>query len=451
MRRQSVITGIGTACGLGVGAEALWAGLCEGRCAIGIPTRVDLSGFPCQLGAEIPDFSAKDYVPKGYRKAVKVMARDIEIAVACAKLAVDDAGLITRGDEEGRATTYPGERVGCQIGAGLIAAETLELTMALASSRSASPTPEQARRGGFDYRAWGTIAPEDDAGQRVGGMENLQPLWMLKYLPNMLACHVTIIHGCEGPSNTHTNAEASGLLSLGEASRVIERGSADACLSGSAESKLNLMGMLRLTKAGRYGVIPKDTDPRKAVRPYDPGATGSLPGEGGGIFVLEEAGSARARGAQVYARLSGFGAAQSVLKEMAPFQDSAPLARGMELAIRATLRDAGLQPEQIDAVVPQACGEPVSDAGERAALRAVFGDRLEREGRIVTLAPMIGDCAAGTGGMQVAVAALMLKHQRSPARLDTGAVSRSLPLRHVLLCCGSLGGQNAAMVLSATP
>lgn len=447
MRRHAVITGIGTASGLGVGVDAFWAGLCEGRTAIRVPTRVNLRGFPCQLASEIGEFSAKDFVPKSYRKAVKVMARDIEIAVACAKLAVDDAKAITRGDELARPVTYAGERVGCQIGAGFIAAETQELTMALATSRAATPTPEQARRGGFDYRAWGTIAPPE-GGQQVGGMENLQPLWMLKYLPNMLACHVTIIHGCEGPSNTHTNAEASGLLSLGEASRVIERGSADACISGSAESKLTLMGVLRLTKAGRFATLSASADPRTAVRPFDPSSTGSVPGEGGGIFFLEERGSAAARGARAYASITGFGAAQTVLPAMPPLRESGCVARGLELAIRGALRDAGLEPNAIDAVVPQGCGEPVTDAAELAAVRRVFGERLEREDRIVSIVPAIGDCAAGSGGLQVAAAALMLRHQRLPARVDGSVPSREAALTHVLVCSSSLGGQNAAVVLT---
>src|SRR5690606_630761 len=221
-------------------------------------TRFDASGFGCSLGGEIRDFSARDYVPKGYRKAVKVMARDTEIAVGAAKLAVEDAGLVTRGvlaDGDATPTTYPAGRMGCQIGAGLIAAEVDELAAALVTARRED--------GGVDMKAWG--GPHGGGG---GGMENLTPLWLLKYLPNMLACHVTIIHGAEGPSNTITCAEASGLLSIGESMRVIERGAADACFSGGAESKINPMGLLRIDLAGRLAKSGCETDRSRIVRPY---------------------------------------------------------------------------------------------------------------------------------------------------------------------------------------
>ena len=296
MSRKIFITGLGAVSGLGIGVSALWEGVCAGKSAIGPITRFDPAGYPCKLGSELKNFSAKDYVPKGYKKAVKVMVRDTELAVAAAKCAAEDAGLVTKahaveGAESNPSTTYPSERVGCHIGAGLICAETQEISSAMVTARVASPTPEQMEKtNGLTLKAWGVVPPE---GGR--GMENLQPLWMLKYLPNMLACHVTIIHGAEGPSNTITCAEASALLSIGESFRVIRRGAADACLSGGAESKLNLMGMLRLELAGRLAATGDSKD-HSSVRPYDPDALGTLPGEAGGLLVLEESGWAQRRG-----------------------------------------------------------------------------------------------------------------------------------------------------------
>lgn len=448
MRRRVVITGVGAVSGFGVGAKVLWEGLCSQKSAISKPTRVDLSGFPCQLAAEVKDFSAKDYVPKHYRKAVKVMARDVELAVAAAKDAVEDAGLLTRANE-GQAPTYPGERVGCQIGAGLIAAETHELTLALATA--VDDNPANANRGGFSYKKFGTVT---EAGGG-GGMDNLQPLWMLKYLPNMLACHVTIIHGCEGPSNTHTCSEASGLLSIGEGTRVIERGAADVTISGSAESKVNLLGVLRMTVAGRFGNVPASTKPEEAVIPYS-GNSGSVPGEGAGLLILEHLDTAQARGKAPYAEVLGFGAAHSFGKTTpgAAVVAKDSVNEGLVLAINNALRDAGVKPDAIDAIVPQACGSACMDIPEAGALRQVFGSRLETID-LVTLAPAVGDCCAGTGGVQVAAAAMMLKEQTLPARIGSEvaglavgpAEKRKKPLRHVLVCTSSLGGQNAALVL----
>lgn len=451
MRRRVVISGVGAVTGFGAGAKALWTGLCSQGTAIGKPSRLDMAGFPCQLAAEVKNFSAKDYVPKGYRKAVKVMARDVEIAVAAAKEAFEDAGFVTRASE-GQTPTYPGERVGCQIGAGLIAAETNELTLALASAVDPSE-PDAANRGGFSYKKFGTVA-EVGGG---GGMDNLQPLWMLKFLPNMLACHVTIIHGCEGPSNTHTCSEASGLLSIGEGTRVIERGAADATISGSAESKVNLLGVLRMTVAGRFGNVPAETDPLKAVHPYT-GRSGGLPGEGGGLLVLEHLDGAKARSRTPYAEIAGFGAGHTSGKTTPgeAYVAKNAVNEGLVLAIRNALRDAGVHASAINAIVPQACGSACMDEPEAGALREVFGSRLANID-LVTLSPAIGDCCAGTGGVQVAVAAMMLKEQMLPARLGTSvdglnagpAPSRSAALRHVLVCTSSLGGQNAALVLRA--
>lgn len=425
----------------------MWDGLLAGRSGVGPLTRVSPEAFPCGVGAEVRDFSAKDHVPKGYRKAVKVMARDTELAVAAARLAVADAGLTTRSHNESDApefvTTYPQPRLGCQIGAGLIAAETLELTQALATARTGgAAVPGRITPDGFDMQAWGAA---EGGG---GGMNNLQPLWMLKYLPNMLACHVTIIHGAEGPSNTITCGEVSGLLSLGESLRVIQRGAADLCFSGGAESKINLMGMLRQTLAGRLA----DTRvPGAGPRPFDPTSSGTVPGEAGAIVIVEELGGARARGAPAYAEVVGFGAAQST--PTLPGQPRADFGKpndGLALAIRAALADAGIGPDGVDAIVPQALGVPALDGPEEAALREVFGARLASV-PLVLLTPTLGDCWAGHGGVQIVVAAMMVRNQMVPASLLPARIGARTTgparLRHVLACCSSLGGQNAAVIV----
>lgn len=442
------ITGLGTVCALGTGIDALWHGLCEGRSGLRPIRAFDPAGFRSRLGGEVPDYSAKDFVPKHYRKAVKVMARDTELAVGAALFAAQDAGINTRALSDDP-PTYPGERVGCQIGAGLIAAETAELAPAVASAADAE--------GRFHTKLWGTVTP--DGG--TGGMDNLPPLWLLKYLPNMLACHVTILHGCEGPSNTITCAEASGLLSLGESLRVIQRGDADACFSGGAESKINLMGMARLDLAGRLAQTGDHAEGAPFVRPFDPDAHGTLLAEGGGVVILEHADHARARGATAYARVAGFGAAQGPPPFGALGLDAyaaEPAGDGLRLAIEAALADAGLEPGQIDAIVPTGAGVAQADAAEADALRAVFGERLAGI-PLVTIRPNLGDCQAGNGALQVAVAARCLREQKLPARLHAGtpapgldaaaAPARDATLDAVLICSTSLGGQNAAIVLRA--
>ena len=415
MSHETVITGLGAVTGLGVGADALWEGLAAGRSAIGPITAFDASGFPSRLAAEVRDYKARDFVPKSYRKAVKVMARDIELAVGAAQCAVEDAGIVTLGTAaDGEDTTFTGDRIGCQIGAGFISCDTPEIAMAQATAKDGDGT--------FSLGTWGE-----------SGMGNLSPLWLLKYLPNMLACHVTIIHHAQGPSNTITCCEASGLLSIGESRRVIERGSADICFSGGAESKLNPMGLLKVIYADRLAETGDAQDAGDLLKPYDPTSAGSILGEGAGIVLIESAASASARGARVHAKVAGFGAAQSI--------DDDPPGGGIATAVRTALADAGLTPGDIDLIVPHASGAPGCDADELAGLQEVFGNRLP-EMHQIHLTPHIGDLQAGNGGVAVCAAATALREQAMPGTGPT-------PLRAALVCTNALGGQNAALILSA--
>jgi 3-oxoacyl-[acyl-carrier-protein] synthase II len=395
-------------------------------------------------------------VPKSYRKATKVMARDIELAVGAAAAAVADARLVTKATDAEASPSIPPERFGCQIGAGLIAADVDELTAALSTSR----VPELAAVGGngtqaADPSTFKEACPVDLTHWGSVGMSNLTPLWLLKYLPNMLACHVTIIHDCRGPSNTITCAEASCLLSVGESLRVIERGAADACLSGGAEFKINPMGMLRQLFAGRLAESDDETQPDSIVKPYDSSARGTVLGEGGGILVLEEAATARARNAPMYAELAGFAATQSWTPDTVGLrieEDGQSLADAMQNAMEA----AEVRPEQIDAIAPFGSGIPHIDQAERMAIHSTFGARAA-EIPIITTIPNTGNCCAGAGAIPLAVAAKALHTQTLPARLNTEqsdglnaqrCPSRPASLRYVLVTSTGMGGQNAALVLS---
>lgn len=449
MRSRCVITGIGAVSAVGIGIEETWTTLCAGTSGLGPITAFDASAFECPFGGEARKgaelVSARDYVPKSYRKATKVMARDTELAVVAASLAARDAGLVTREAGEEAQTTYKPSQMGCHIGAGFIAAETEELTSALVTAKDEA--------GEFSLNRWGET-----------GIGNLQPLWLLKYLPNMLACHVTIIHGCEGPSNTITCAEASGLLSAGESVRIIERGDAVVCFTGGIENKVNPMGMARMAMLGRFAPIPVGTtEPWRHVRPYEPSTSGAVPGEGGGIVILEERDAALARGARVYAEVAGIGSAQSQAGAIGICTQlgtcggpSIGIDEGLADAIAAALRDAQVLPTEIDAIVPGACGVASLDGAELGALASVFGDRLP-EIPLVTLTPFVGQLFAGAGALALAVGARMILAQRLPARLNAGrpderaragaGESVHASLGHVLVCTGSLSGQAAAVVL----
>jgi 3-oxoacyl-[acyl-carrier-protein] synthase II len=437
--RRVVISGLGPITPAGLGIDALWQAACDGTSGITRIAEFDASGFRSRHAGRIASelFNVRDAVPKSYRKATKVMARDIELAVGAAAAAVADAGLVTRAAEGDEPPTIAPERMGCHIGAGLIAADVDELTAALSRSVDAE--------GGFNYGEWGRQ-----------GMGNLTPLWLLKYLPNMLACHVTIIHDCQGPSNTITCAESSATLSIGESMRVIQRGAADVCLTGGCDSKLNPMALLRQQFADRL-VETGDDDAaaQSAVRPYAADAAGTLVGEGGGILVLEAIDSMQARGGKAYAEVAGFGAAQSGCPDTVgmQFDDDDP---GIESAIRQAIRSAGLEPADISAVVPSGSGIPALDAADRRAMNAVFGDRLSTIPLMLPV-PQFGVCGAGVGAVSMALAAKAVAEQTLPARLNADAIdgldaaaapSRAADLKAVLVFTTSLGGQTAAVVLT---
>lgn len=461
MPRRVVITGLGTVTPFGYGFDALWQGLLVGESRLAPIRAFDASTFHSTIAGEVQDFKVKDHVPKSYRKAVKVMARDIELAVGAAKAAIESASLTTPGTNPDADPTYPSHRTGCNIGAGLIATEINELTTAFVTA-----VDEQGR---FDYHRWGGMPPSQtldaDADPQSavataiasGGMSNLTPLWLLKYLPNMLACHVTIIHQAQGPSNTITCAEASGLLSIAESVRVIQRGDADLCYAGGAESKIEPMGLLRWHLIGRLATTRDldnpDTQAGTIIRPYDPQATGTALGEGGGIVTLESAEHAEARGATPLAEVVGTGAG---ISPESP--DASTRARGLIAAIRAALRDAKLSPDDIGVIVPHAAGILESDAEEIAAFRALFADRLAQI-PIVTVTPATGDMVAGHAGVLACVAAKVLATGVLPARIHAGtpadgiraaaAPSGTTDANYALVCTNALGGQNAAIILRA--
>lgn len=438
MTRRVVISGVGPVSGLGLGIADNWTRLLAGESAIEPISAFDPAGFACQIAAEVKDFKVRNFVPKSYRKATKVMARDIELAVAAADLAAKDAGLVTPGNHEDvQARSYPAERVGAHIGAGLIAVDLDELSSALAEARN--------EQNGFDIHRWG--------GE---GMNHLTPLWLLKYLPNMLACHVTIIHDSQGPSNTITCGDASSGLSIGESLRVIQRGAADACFCGGTESKLNPMAFLRQELAQHIATTQND-QPGQAVRPFDRQAAGTIIGEGGGIVVLESHQTLSQRGGSPYAEVVGFGASQTVHRASRNRQPD-PEGRGLAIAIRSALREAQVDPQAVDLIAACGSGIPAWDQSEAQSLRALFGDRLAQ---IPVLSPKanLGNCGAGAGGLDVSIVAKALKEQTIPAIINRDhpidglasqhAAASAANLQHALVCSIGFGGQNTAIVLKA--
>jgi 3-oxoacyl-[acyl-carrier-protein] synthase II len=426
-----VITGIGVISPLGIGTQPFWDGLLAGKSGLAKIRQFDPAGFPCQIAGEVPPYKIGDFVPKSYRKATKVMARDIELAVIAADAAFKDAGLHSRAYSE--SPDFSGERFGCNIGAGLISAELNELAAAMNVARS------EAGSNHLDLAKWGR-----------DGMSQLTPLWLLKYLPNMLACHVTIIHGLCGPSNTITCADASSHLAIGEAFRTIQRGKADLAICGGAESKINPMGIIRQTLLKRLAESSND-HPAQALRPFDQEASGTVAGEGGGLFILEEFERAKKRGAKIYAELIGFAASQDAYSVTEPD----PTGHSYGKAITNAIKDAKLTLKDVDVLIPHGLGIPAFDRSELAGLQSAFADHLKH----IAFAPIksaIGNLAAGCGA-DAAAAVMSIHSGRVPGSpntkkaidgqsLNVAREAREIAGNVSLSSVYSLGGQNAALV-----
>jgi len=431
MTRPVAVTGLGVVTPAGIGVEEFSTAIHEGAGAIGEITLFDSSGFDCRIGGQLQGFSARKFVPKSYRKAVKVMARDIEIAVAAADLAVKDSGIVTRAAEDQEMNIDP-KRLGCKIGAGLICTDLDELGTAVNTA---------VENGKFSFVKWGKH-----------GIDNLTPLWLLKYLPNMLACHVTIIHGAEGPSNTITCGEASSHLAIGEAARTISQGAADAIIAGGAESKLNPMGLLRQSLLNRLCVDGNES-PVDACRPFDSRHSGTALGEGGGMLLLEDIDRAASRGARIYAEVVGFGAAC----DQGGIDIETPTAGGLDKAVSKAISSAGIEPQQVDMIVAHGTGVPREDSCECQAWKTAMGDALA-DIPAVAITGSIGSLFAGGGGTQLAIAAKALETQQVPptrnfascadgCHLNLADHPRSEKIKYVVSGSFSIGGQSAALVL----
>jgi 3-oxoacyl-[acyl-carrier-protein] synthase II len=228
---------------------------------------------------------------------------------------------------------------------------------------------------------------------------------MLKYLPNMLACHVSILHNAQGPNNTITESEASGLLALGEARRILKRDQADFFLVGGADSKINPLSMVRQCL---FATLSRRNDaPEKAARPFDRGRDGLVVGEGAGVVVLEDLEHARRRGARIWAEVAGFGSAF----------DRDHSGKGLARAVRAALAEAGVGPEDIDHVNAHGLSTVEADACEARGLQEVFGGAC-RAVPVFAAKSYFGNLGAGSGLTELSASVLALHHGVVPATLN---------------------------------
>jgi 3-oxoacyl-[acyl-carrier-protein] synthase II len=391
--RRVVITGLGLISPIGIGLEAYWSALAEGRGGVDRLRAFPVGDLPNDVGAEIPDFNTKSW-PKKYalpdpehqktlKKSLKYMARDIHLAVAAAEMAYIDAGLPRSGIDPAR--------IGLDIGAGLISSELDELAPAI---RQATQT-----NGTFDFHTWGR--------ESIGLIE---PFWMLKYLPNMLACHMSILLDCQGPSNTITESDAAANLAIAEATRIIARGRADLMITGGADSKIHPMSLVRMSLLDQTSHWRGE--PGRACRPFDRQRSGWVPGEGAGILILEEYEHALRRGAKIYGEILGIGSGC----DAHPQGGLDPQGSGTETALRAALRDGGLEPGQVGHVNAHGAATVLSDLAEARALHRVFGSGGSVP--VTALKGYIGNTVSGSGAIELIASLAGVNHGLIPAALN---------------------------------
>lgn len=377
--RRVVITGLGVLSPIGLDLPSLWNSLKENRGGVRPIKLLDTSGLPVRFAGEIPEFDAKKYMAKENRKSLRMMSRTVQLAVAAAELALAD-GAVDK-------TKLDPTRFGIEFGAGLIATELPELADAAKLSSNCQP-------GSVDMEKWGDL-----------GIPAIQPLWMLKYLPNMLACHVSIFHNAQGPNNTVTESDAASLLALGEAFRILVRGQADIFLVGGADSKINGLSLSRQCLFEK--ISTRNDAPEKACRPFDRDRDGLVVGEGAGVMVVEELEHARRRGARIYAEVVGFGAAF----------DRQRNGDGLARAVRAALADAGVPPDEVDHVNAHGLATTESDIREARGLHQVFGSRKECV-PVFAFKGYVGNLGAGAGTTELIPSLLGLHQGLTPGSIN---------------------------------
>ena len=427
-----VITGLGAVTPLGLTVNETWAGLCAGTCGIDKITAFDPVGFSCKLAGQVPDYKIREYVPKIYRKAVKLMSRDIELAVIAAHEALLHAGLITKGIDPENVNINP-ERAAINLGAGLISCDLVELAPAVAAS---------ATDGKFDILKWGKE-----------GLELVTPLWLLKYLPNMLACHIGIIHDIQGPSNTITCAETSAHLSIAEAAQIIARGGSDFALAGGTEAKVNPIVMIRQCLLKR-ATDQNNDEPASACRPFDADAKGSVFGEAAGVVILENLENAQSRDAKIHAEVVGFGQSNNINPT---YEHLEPDGKGIEIAIKKAIAEAQIEPGDLDLIIPHGTGIPADDLAEAKAIQAALGEAAAKT-TVWPTKSMLSNTGAACGAVDVIAAICAMTENKIPAakncdkkadgcNLNITNQPQEKKIRYALSCSYTYGGQTAAIVL----
>ena len=368
-RRRVVITGLGLISPVGNSVVEAWANLVAGRSGIDAVTRFDASGLSCRFAGEVKGFNVEDYMPG---KEARHMDTFIHYGMAAAIQAVQDAGLAT-GDA---LSEEQAERIGCLVGSGIGGLQLIEATQ-------------------IEYAA--------------RGARRISPFFVPASIINMISGHISIKYGFTGPNLAIVTACTTGLHAIGVAGRLIEYGDVDVMIAGGAEATVSPLGMGGFAAA--RALSTRNDDPKTASRPWDKDRDGFVLGEGAGVLVLEEYEHAKARGAKIYAELAGFGMGADA------FHMTAPNVDGPKRSMRAALRNAGVNADEVQYLNAHGTSTPLGDLNETNAIKLAFGDHAKRL-VVNSTKSMTGHLLGGAGGIETVFTALALHHQVSPPTIN---------------------------------
>ncbi|AKL83878.1 beta-ketoacyl-[acyl-carrier-protein] synthase II [Bacillus atrophaeus] len=405
-KKRVVVTGLGTLSPLGNDVETSWKNAINGVSGIGPITRVDSEEYPAKVAAELKDFNVEDYMD---RKEARKMDRFTQYAVVAAKMAVQDAGL--------EITDDIAPRVGVWVGSGIGGLETLESQFEIFLTK---------------------------------GPRRVSPFFVPMMIPDMATGQISIALGAKGVNSCTVTACATGTNSIGDAFKVIQRGDADAMITGGTEAPLTRMSFAGFSANKALSTNP---DPKTASRPFDKNRDGFVMGEGAGIVVLEELEHALARGAKIYGEIVGYGSTGDAYHITAPAQDGEGGARAMQEAIK----DAGLAPEEIDYINAHGTSTYYNDKYETMAIKTVFGEHANKLA-ISSTKSMTGHLLGAAGGVEAIFSILAIKDGIIPPTINIETpdeecdldyvpdTARKQDLNVVLSNSLGFGGHNATLI-----
>jgi 3-oxoacyl-[acyl-carrier-protein] synthase II len=405
--KRVVITGMGMISPLGFGVEKNWEAICQGRSGIGLITRFDATDFATKIAGEVKGFNPEDYIDK---KETKKMDIFIQYALASGMMAIQDSQL--KIDESNA------DRVGVLVGAGMGGLTTIEKYHSILLKH---------------------------------GPKRISPFFIPMLIVNLAPGQMSIYFGARGPNSSVVTACATGNHSIGEASKIIQRGDADAMIAGGAESVVTPLAVGGF--CAMRALSTRNDEPEKASRPFDKERDGFIIAEGAGVLILEDLEHALKREAKIYAEIVGFGSNADAYHISAPSPNGIGAARCMEVA----MKDAKINYEEVDYVNAHGTSTPLNDISETMAMKTVFKDRAKKIA-VSSTKSMTGHLLGAAGGVEAIYSILAIKNGVIPPTVNyeipdpecdldyVPNTARESKVRVVMSNSFGFGGTNATLI-----